>query len=134
MPLKKDYIYLAGFIDGEGCIRVNNAPRLHITNTNKDIMDWIKDNFGGYLWAEEKSYIENAKTRYIWEISSRKLLVLLLEILPYLRVKKPQAKLVTEYYNSAVKIAALICTPHKRKGLSYKAGLFLKFTKSSSLH
>jgi hypothetical protein len=102
MPLKEDYIYFAGFIDGEGCIRVNNAPRLHITNTNEQIILWIKDTFGGYVWAESKSYIPNAKIRYIWELSSRKLLKLLIEIYPYLKIKSKQAKLVIDYYESGV--------------------------------
>ena len=104
MPLKEtDFAYFAGIVDGEGCIRVNNAPRLHITNTDKNLIDWIKVNYGGYVWSENGSYVDNAKPRYIWELSSRKLYSLLLLIHPYLKIKRRQAELVIKYYESGIK-------------------------------
>ena len=102
MPLKEEYIYLAGFIDGEGCIGVNNAPRLHITNTDSDIIHWLKETFGGYLWMENGHHIPNAKPGYIWEVSSRKLLSTLKEVAPYLKVKQRQSRLVLDYYATGV--------------------------------
>lgn len=48
---KNDLLYLAGLVDGEGCIglnivgspkvRQNLHPQVTITNTNKEILDWV---------------------------------------------------------------------------------------------
>ena len=51
MPKKEEIIYLAGFFDGDGCITTSPKTnfRLTISNTNKEILDWIKKNFGGNI-------------------------------------------------------------------------------------
>lgn len=101
MPLKNDWIYLAGIIDGEGCIRANNAPRVHVTNTDQRLTDWLVETFGGYVWHEGKSYMANAKPRHVWEVSARKAQTLLREVEPYLKLKQQQARLVLGFYETA---------------------------------
>ena len=94
--------YVAGIVDGEGCIRTNlnikkqPVVRVHVTNTNKLLVDTLKFYFGGYIWAENESYIENAKPRYIWEISSFAAENFLKLIRPYLLLKAKQADLALE--------------------------------------
>ncbi len=99
MPTNEDIIYLAGIIDGEGCIRCNNSSRLHVTNTSKILIDWLYETFGGYVWSENKSYIPNAKPRFIWEVSANKLIPILRQVAPYLKIKKEQAYLVLYNYD-----------------------------------
>ncbi len=56
-----DLAYIAGLVDGEGCIMITKENRLYteakhgyrfwlqvkITNTNKAVLEWVKDLFGG---------------------------------------------------------------------------------------
>lgn len=54
-----DIAYIAGFFDGEGCIRIKETPSshyliVHITNTNRGILEDIKKLFGGAINFQEK--------------------------------------------------------------------------------
>lgn len=98
----KKYVYLAGIIDGEGCLRFNNAPRLHIANTSPILIKWLITNFKGYTWTENKVYIPNSKQRYTWELSAQQLLSLLIKVEPYLLLKRRQANLIISYYKHAI--------------------------------
>lgn len=94
-------IYMAGFFDGEGCIRINKRIRgsyteytVFITIGQKDgaIMDWITDNFGGgsYLVGRDSSYIWTATNKIAYDVLKR--------ITPYLKYKKPQAEIAIDFY------------------------------------
>ena len=85
---------MAGFFDGEGCIRVNKRIRpvspeysLFITIGQKDgaSMDWLQQTFGGHLHKVKRD------GSYIWIVSNKKAHAVLEKITPYLKYKKPQA-------------------------------------------
>jgi len=105
--------YLAGFIDGEGCISStkhkfignNNKrycyykPCIRIANTHKDtmiIIGKILDKLGvSWTWYEQNRNRWNS----IYYISIRKknsIILLLSEILPYLITKNEQARIMLE--------------------------------------
>lgn len=89
--------YMAGFFDGEGCIRISsqeNPPfstrhQLQVTVGQKDgaIMDWIIGNFGGNVHQVSRD------GSYSWTVSQQKALSFLKEITPFLKYKRPQAEL-----------------------------------------
>lgn len=104
-----DKAYLAGFIDGEGCIcflkRVwengeRYTPTITIVNTNKEIMDWLSNKipyFNLYVRAGSK----NHKDMYTVETRKQMAIKYILQtILPHLKVKKKQAELMLEYINN----------------------------------
>lgn len=98
MPLKEsDLPYLAGIIDGEGCIRVNNSVRLMIANTDIHLIEWLSLNFGGYYWTNKRSQ-PRYKILYQWELSAKKACKLLEMVYPFLIIKKAQAKLVLDFH------------------------------------
>src|SRR5690348_10748961 len=97
--------YIAGFFDGEGCVRAvlaknrENAAGLHvfITNTYLPILKHFEQRFGGTVSLRN---VENPKhkTTYQWRISNRKGIKNFLEqISPFLIEKKEQALLALEY-------------------------------------
>lgn len=106
MPNKAKCIYLAGILDGEGCITVsagkrktcvNYNPLICVQNTSKQLIDWLQLTFGGQVYLSKK---ETAKTRtaWMWRITKkRNIESLLLSVLPYLLVKKNQAKLLLNF-------------------------------------
>jgi hypothetical protein len=92
---------LAGIIDGEGTIGIyyskkQNIYRLkiYVVNTNKELITWIQDTFGGYVYSRESN--KGWKTRYEWhckDISDD----ILKKVFPYLIVKKQQAKIAIAF-------------------------------------
>lgn len=98
--------YIAGFFDGEGSVsiatnhtktsRKNYYLKVQIANTFKDLLDQIKDNYGGYIW-EVKKKTSHHKQSYVWVVVSRQAERFLTDILPHLLIKKPQALLGLEF-------------------------------------
>jgi hypothetical protein len=112
---KKDFwIWLAGFVDGEGCIYISKSKsanncgyqyslRLEIAQSNKKLLDMIKDRIcaGSNVWnkSREKYYIDyygnshHHNKAYGLKITANKALKVLEKIYPYLQIKRKQAKL-----------------------------------------
>lgn len=98
---RDDMSYLAGLIDGEGCFYLANCknghgcyhtcPRIIITNTSKDIMDWLKSNYGGMVLTKKMSKL-SIKVCYQWVIENQKALMLANWIQPLLIIKKNEVK------------------------------------------
>jgi hypothetical protein len=94
--------YIAGFIDGEGCIGIYKNdnqiyPRLAITNTNREILAMLQLQFGGYLHAAKINKDKNYKPSYVWCLSSSKCINLIKKIEPLLIIKRSQALLLMAY-------------------------------------
>ena len=101
MNNKEFKIYLAGLIDGEGCIHIvtEKTPyfkrfrlRISIGMQNKNnVLNIIKSNIGGNIYRRDWG-IE------VLTIGEKRSYELLKELLDYLIVKKEEAKLAIEYY------------------------------------
>jgi len=99
--------YIAGFVDGEGCIGFSNrSPKqnryyvyLRVANTNQQILNDIKAYFGiGSIQVANSSHKNgNRKTVYYYQVVCRKAVKVITLLLPYLRVKQVQAKLVIDF-------------------------------------
>lgn len=93
--------YVAGLVDGEGCIgftksRSNLIPRVMITNTNKDLMDLLKENFGGHILSVKKVN-DTWKRAYHWCICNKKAIDFLEKIEKHLILKINQALCLYAY-------------------------------------
>ena len=99
--------YMAGIIDGEGCILIGRksqgkgkSPRLtlivNIVNTNEWLIQWIKMQFGGNI-RNRFPPNPNAKMIWTWRVESKKAMELLKLVLPYLQIKRPQAELAIQF-------------------------------------
>ena len=99
--------YLTGIIDGEGTIRIgtskpsnSNRNKIYYASislgmTNKEVIEMFAKRFG--LKVREECVV-NRKKMYRCGTSGNKVVpIILKQILPYLVVKKEQAKLVIEY-------------------------------------
>jgi hypothetical protein len=99
------YAYCAGLFDGEGYIDIYSAtlskasksPSLYlrVVISQKDgmIMNWLEDNFGGYVRKERR----NENYIYRWTIVSKSALKFLNLIYPFVLIKKEQVKLALEF-------------------------------------
>ena len=98
-----EWIRLAAFIDGEGCIRIATVKggklrrrrilyaEVSIANTDSRLMLWLKGTFGGSTCVDKKRAKPNWAPRYSWSVASRYAVELLRRAYPYLLLKKEQA-------------------------------------------
>lgn len=104
--------YVAGLFDGEGSIVIGvskpsikkrmKSPshwlQVGISNTNKEIIDWLKNNFGGHI--SNRSYSPSRKNcipSWEWRVMSNKAKDFLINISPFVRIKKKQVKLAIQF-------------------------------------
>ena len=93
-----DIAYIAGFFDGEGCIRIKQANQrgnsyylwVAITNTNRTILNYISNLFGGSVRKAERG---TNKTIYHFLITSNEASAMLKVLYCFLKEKKEQANL-----------------------------------------
>lgn len=110
---KTDLAYVAGIVDGEGCIsmrrRKGGACRpwccVDIANTNEWLIRWLQFSFGGSIFIDhrEKEGQENHKRAYRLRLNQHASYEFLKVIYPYLRIKKPQAEIALEFYQTTFK-------------------------------
>lgn len=101
MPLNTlDLSYIAGFFDGEGSVvlyrrksgwakRLDYALLVHITNTNRGVLDWVASVVGGCVYLEKSLDPTRRRPVYRWQATKNPAGFLRL-IRPYVRLKKPQ--------------------------------------------
>jgi hypothetical protein len=105
--------YMAGLVDGEGCIAIfehwHKNPKaldprgylrhkaiITVVNTNRIMLDWIAANFGGKV--RQNTYRPPPyKQCYTWEASYGLAAEIVEAIQPYLIAKKEQANLLLEF-------------------------------------
>jgi len=111
---KTDWAWIAGFLDGEGCMTIQKGyaenkkkchnwskvgwywyrPRLSLHNTDEKSVMFIASAFA-CKYYKRKETTSNLKPLYYIDISAIQILRrVILDILPYLKVKKVQAELV----------------------------------------
>lgn len=126
-----DIAYIAGFFDGEGCIRIKQANQggnsfyiwVAITNSNKEILEWVASLFGGVVRRAESGV---NKIIYHYNISSSEAVEMLKVLNIFLREKKTQAELAIwfhdnkEYLTPNEKLAAY----SKMKGLKIIGNIY----------
>lgn len=122
MSDKAFYGYLAGLLDGEGHITISRCKvvkrrvrvdgslyerpdtiqyqmNLGITNTDMRLMDWLQGRLGGKVYQLKRchknpKWKHSCKWQYTKHSDGEKLL---LAVLPYLVLKKEQAKVMLEF-------------------------------------
>lgn len=94
--------YIAGIVDGEGCVNLygsgpNYAPRVSVYNSSLELMELLEEEFGGTIAVMRNGGNEHPKTVYHWHLGYRKCGPFLMQIVPFLRIKKRQAILLLAY-------------------------------------
>jgi hypothetical protein len=105
---EKILIYMAGIIDGEGCLSIElqaankscrkvdyYIPRMSVINTSYPLIEWLTKNFGGKHHIRKKE--AKHKLIYVWNIFGQHLEDVVKAILPYMIIKADAAKIILEY-------------------------------------
>lgn len=113
MASKTDYAYVAGIIDGDGCIQIINDTsskwnswtlRVDVGNNSTKIIDKLTGIFGGRACIhrrKSKIYEGDFKRRHIyynWTVQGSKAYETLKKIKPYLKEKKAQADVGIQFF------------------------------------
>lgn len=132
--LKAEPAYMAGFFDGEGCIRVNKTLSrgvicyhliATVANNDRSILDSYKEIYGGDVRKKGK------RECFSWSLFNKNIIEkFLLDILPYLVVKREEALAAMEYIRLGVKKHC----PEKREELYQKLVALKKLKTQSELH
>lgn len=103
---KAKFSYLAGILDGEGCITIGAGQKetcinynaiVSVQNTSKKLIDWLQSKFGGQVYLSKKA-TEKTKPAWMWRLTQKKAIeLLLLAVLPYLIIKQEQAKVLLSF-------------------------------------
>jgi len=103
--MQTKYIYIAGLLDGEGYLGLGKwnqerykykytyKTRIIIANCNLKLLEWIKNNFGGYI-SKKKIKKKNWTQGYNLQIGN--IQNWLPKVVPYLVGKKQKAILLLE--------------------------------------
>lgn len=98
--------YLAGFFDGEGYITFSSRSGgkstrylvIGVSNCNKNVIDAVQESFGGSSHVMHKPKPERGhRGSWQWKCCSNVAYDLLIQMLPYLIVKKEEAEIAIEF-------------------------------------
>lgn len=105
---KLSYQYLAGLIDGEGCVTLKWMPSsrafavwLDVSNTQREVLDLAAAQCGGGVYKKGK-VIGNRKPCYRWVITGKHAVAVLKAVHRYSIIKKPQIEAILEYWKSFI--------------------------------
>jgi hypothetical protein len=99
--------YLAGIIDGEGCISLRRILekgkcakwdiRIYVVSTDKILIDWLQSNFGGTTYSRISKKNPHWKRKHEWIISKKALTPILTAIYPFLVIKKQHCEIAIKF-------------------------------------
>lgn len=123
-----DAAYIAGIIDGEGCISLSKKkdptmrngygyrPFLLVSNTHEPLLRFLQKNTGLGRVYKKKAAKAHHKSGYTWQLWSQQASAVLKWVRPYLRVRHKQADLVIRFAEqSNEKFGMRGLPPHIRK-------------------
>ncbi len=109
MVLESEKIYMAGLFDGEGCVHINKwrgrskkgdaySLLVQIKMCDGRLLTHLHQQFGGNLALDRRSLINPRHSDIqVWRVGCAKAKDFLESILPYLKLKKLQAKLAIQF-------------------------------------
>jgi hypothetical protein len=116
MNYREKLAYLAGIIDGEGSlmlwmnkktkVRGQFNLRVNVSTTDKILMDWLFENFGGTIYemnAPSRKAKSHWKQQWIWQVNRPQILQLLKEIYPFLIIKKERCEIAIKFRETFLK-------------------------------
>lgn len=115
-----DIAYAAGLLDGEGSIVIGLSKRkrlkgivpdhwlqVGITGTNREMLDWLRQNFGGHI--SDSSHSKSRKKQrpcWTWRVMSNQASEFLKLLLPFLKDKHQRAILAIEFQETKTQTRA----------------------------
>ena len=128
------YAYLAGIIDGEGCISIRKCkqgkyiyfkPMIEVSMTHRPTIEFVAKTFGNSVWYEVRAIYRHKKI-YKWRATGTNVIPILKNILPYLITKREQAIVALEMANLLSKKGHKWSSPERIRQNATRLPLFDK--------
>ena len=115
---RTELAYIAGIVDGEGYIGISadhrkrnpGRPcwrlRVAVTNTSEWLVQYLKFSIGGGIITLKSD--KRPRPCYQWSVDRGRAAEFLKLILPYLRLKRPQAELAIKFQASVTKSTRIL--------------------------
>ena len=123
-----DNAWLAGYIDGDGCISVRRFRRnnsyqymiqVDVSGTNYSLLSEIQKTWGGWLCENKRPKGNRAfQYRVVW--GNNKALSILKQVFPFLRLKRDEAALAIDFQKNRLHLS------NKQKEAMYQASKLIK--------
>jgi len=104
MASETDLAWLAGFLDGEGCITLHNSPRhrfsiqLHVSNLDLASLERCRAIAGAGAVLQKKGRMRpNERRGWLYEIYGHKAKALIRQVVPYMTARRPQAEILAQF-------------------------------------
>ncbi len=128
-----DLAYIAGFFDGEGSIFISKSKKQYfltvsISNTNLPVLESIRA-MGGNI-SKSPDNRENHSQLFRLRLYCNEAKKFLEKILPYLRIKKEQAKLAIEF-QSKMELGKLTIPKEEQEKYRIQINIFNKKRRES---
>jgi hypothetical protein len=97
MNLQARHAYAAGLLDGEGTVVIRKDGMVHVemSNTFLPAVDYMASMYGGTVHARK---LRNGwRQSYVWQVRGQLACRALEQMLPFLLIKREQAKLAIKY-------------------------------------
>ena len=109
----KNRSYIAGIIDGDGCIKLSKNRKgfvtvVQVSNSSIELIKWLKEKIGDFYIevrepAKYKDGYNHKKIRRTFSINSKiDVKNLLSQIINYLIIKKEKARIVLRYLDGEI--------------------------------
>jgi hypothetical protein len=95
---KTDIAYIAGFFDGEGCVRIARQKksyrvRVGFTNNDLTLLTWVQSILGGRLYQKKRASVRHAQGWELLLTKNAEIELALRHLLPFIKIKRKQAEL-----------------------------------------
>ena len=123
---EEDLGWIAGFIDGEGCITIGsqtgyNTLLLQVVNSKLDILQGLQAFFGvGSIHKHSSANLQ----LWNWAVTSRGATMILKRLLPYFRAKNEEASLALDFRKLMESEPVRIGKPLPEETIAQRAAYF----------
>jgi hypothetical protein len=105
IPMSEQFAYLAGIVDGEGCLSIRRVVRgktiyhvamLEVGMCERPVIELFSSVFGGSVWYECPRGMN--KNIHKWRVTGTNVLPVLQAIYPWLIAKNTQAQILFDFF------------------------------------
>ncbi len=115
---EKDKIYIAGYLDADGSLMITKFGSteqivVQCASVHREFIEYLKSIYGG-MYVYRDNYGKNSKKLYQWRVVARDAERVIIDVYPYLRLKKERARILISFQNTKGKGGTAVSEENKK--------------------